>query len=40
MNLTKIQKAIEQIDKEAKSKEQNRAWKIVKDALKVQELRL
>lgn len=39
MNLTKIQKAIEQLDKQTKSKKDEDAWKEVKSALKIIQLK-
>ena len=39
-NYKELKEAIQKIEQENKTKEQNKAWKIIKDALKVQELKL
>ena len=39
MNLTKVMKAVEQLDKQAKSKKDESAWKQIKEALKINQLK-
>jgi len=38
MNLTKIQKAVKQLEKEAKDKKDNSLWKKTKEMLDIKEL--